>query len=543
MDPSSTVPPRSVPGKGFLSFLLLCLPVASFADTLPFPIESVVLYNDRAVVRRSAEIPLQEGLNRIVYRGPAVKLKSESLSGFCSGSNCIVQGVWTRTEKSDRALDARLAALEEERKDLQTRLDAIHRQKEKLETLSALNHRFLALLLEGVTDSAFEATVDASAWKTAREQIAQSSDSVELDKQRLLRKSDELKEELDMVDSRIEQLSSDLSDEIRIVELTLYVPKAMKVKAGFDYMVEDAKWDVSYNLDYREEAKRIPGKVVGLIQQSSGEDWVNVELELSTSRPDRGGKRPALEALQVFAREVETTTDIVSQNQAVDLNVADAEPSDSSESGPVDRQIRFQIPGRVSIPSGRRYQRITVAALDLEVLDRHLRVVGQASSSPHKALKLKNGSRYSMLPGKAYIYGPEGYMGMTYIDYTPPGAELMAGLGITGDVRFKRRIYRQQKDAGLISSNRIYLTEVSLELENPSSRAQTVRMFERIPVSGTEKVKVRILDSTSSGCKELSPGTGILVWDISLSAGQKKTVRLAFEVEVPEGISGNFYGN
>ncbi|MCB1170607.1 MAG: mucoidy inhibitor MuiA family protein [Leptospiraceae bacterium] len=514
------------------------------AQTLPFPIENVVLYNDRAVVRRAAEIPLQAGLNRIIYRGPAVKLKSDSLSGFCANSSCIVQSVWTRTDKSDESVDTRLAALEKERKDLQTSLDAMNRQKEKLETLANLNDRFLGLLLQGVSDSAFEAAIAANKWQNARREIARSSDDIQLDIQELLRKRDDLKEKLDLVESRIQQLASDLSDEIRLVELTLYVPEAMKVKAGFDYMVEDARWDVSYNLDYREGARKIPGKVVGLIQQSSGEDWVNVKLELSTSRPDRGGKRPALSALQVYAREVQTTTDIVTQNQAVDMDgMMDGESEQERSDAGEKRQIRFKIPDRVSIPSGRRYQRITVASLDLEILDQHLRVVGQASSSAHRALQLKNRSTYSMLPGKAYIYGADGYMGMTYIDYTPPGAELLAGLGVSGDVRLKRRIYRRQKDAGLISSNRIYLTEISLQLENPSSREQKVRLFERTPTSSTEKVKVRILDGTTPGHKELSPGSGILVWDFQMKAGEKKEIKLSYEVEVPEGVSGNFYGN
>lgn len=514
------------------------------AETRPFPIESVVLYNDRALVRRASSVPLSAGQNRIIYRGPAVKLKSETLVGFCAESNCIVQSIWTRTEKASQAIDERLASLEKRRKELQTELDAINRQKDKLEALANLNDRFLKLLLQGVSDAAFEkSSAQLAAWQSARAHVSRSSDDIQLDIQRILRKRDTLKEELELVESRIKQLDSDLSDEIRIVELTLYVPKATTVKTGFDYMVEDAGWDVSYNLEYRKGSTTIPGKVVGLIQQSSGEDWVNVELELSTSRPDRGGNRPALSAIRVHAREVAANTEIVTQNQAVDFDGAEGEASESEIRDQQERQVRFRIPDRVSIPSGKRYQRITVAALELKVLDEHLRVVGQVSSSPHRALQLKNESRYSMLSGKGYIYGPDGYMGMTYIEYTPPGSELMAGLGVTGDVRLNRKIYRSQKEAGLISSNRIFQTEVRLELENPTGKSQSIKLYERIPVTATEKVKVRILEDTSGGYKELTGSSGILVWALTLKPGEKRTLRLGYQVEVPEGISGNFYGN
>ncbi len=534
--------------KRFYTVVFLGLYIAGsavLAETRPFPIESVVLYNDRALVRRAADVPLRAGQNRIVYRGPAVKLKSESLVGFCAQSSCIVQSIWTRTEKANEAVDHRLAALERRRKELQTELDAINRQKDKLASLARLNDRFLTLLLQGVSDAAFErSAAELAAWQSARNHVTQSSDSIQLDIQRILRKKDDLQEELDLVESRIKQLDSDLSDEIRIVELTLYVPEATTVNAGFDYMVEDAGWDVSYNLDYVSGRKTIPGKVVGLIQQSSGEDWVNVRLELSTSRPERGGNRPSLSAIRVHAREVQANTEIVTQNQAVDFDGAETERTEGGErSDNEDRLVRFQIPHPVSIPSGKRYQRITVAALELQVLDEHLRVVGQVSSSPHRALQLKNDSRYSMLSGKGYIYGPDGYMGMTYIEYTPPGAELMAGLGVTGDVRLKRKIFRSQKEAGLISSNRIYQTEVSLELENPTSKKQSIKLYERIPVTATEKVKVRIMENTTGGYKELSASTGILVWAIELKPGEKRTVKLGYQVEVPDGISGNFYGN
>lgn len=539
---------RSIPLAGLVLYgaVLFSGSESLQAESRPFPIESVILYNDRAMIRRAAEIPLQAGLNRLVYRGPAVKLKSETLSGFCARSNCIVQSVWTRTDKSDQAVDKKLAALEAQKKELQTSLDALNRRIEKLKSLSGLNDRFLALLLQGVSDAAFEQTAaQLAAWQSARAHIARSSDDLQLQMQKSLRTRDDLKEQLDLVDSRIDQIASDLSDEIRIVELTLYVPETTTVRAGFDYMVEDAGWDVSYNLEYQPGAKTIPGKVVGLIQQSSGEDWVNVKLELSTSRPDRGGNRPALSAIRIHAREVAANTQIVTQNQAVDFDgVSDGESSvEESDRQTQERLIRFQIPDRVSIPSGKRYQRITVASLDLEVMDEHLRAVGQVSSAVHRALQLKNRSRYSMLSGKGYIYGPDGYLGMTYLEYTPPGAEVLAGLGVTGDVRLKRKIYRSQKETGLISSNRIYQTEVRLELENPTSSPQKVRIYERIPVTATEKVKVRLLEDTTPGYKEISGGTGILVWEITMPARGKKDIRLGYQVEVPEGISGNFYGN
>ncbi|MCB1303849.1 MAG: mucoidy inhibitor MuiA family protein [Leptospiraceae bacterium] len=506
---------------------------------LPFPIESVVLYSDRAVVRRAADVPLKAGLNRITYRGPAVKLKSETLTGFCGASNCIVQSIWTRTDKSAESLDGRLAALEQERKELQKALDANTRSSEKLETLNRLNDRFLQLLLEGISDSAFERATANVDWQATRRKVAASSDEIQLQIQSLLRKRDDLKERLDLVESRIDQIATSTADELRVVELTVYVPEASRARIGFDYMVEDASWSVSYNLEYRKGARTMPGKLVGLIQQNSGEDWVNVKMELSTEQPDRGGSRPLLSAIQVHAYEVAANTDIVSADNEIS---EEADGRTSEESSISEKQVRFAVPDRVSIPSGKRYQRISVASLSLEVKQEHLRIVGQISSNAHRALQLLNRSTFSLLPGKGYIYGPDGYMGMTYLDYTPPGAELMAGLGVSGDVRVKRKIYHRQEKAGLISSTRLYQTEVTLELENPTAASQEVRIFERVPVTATEKVKIRLLEKTTKGFKELRANTGILVWSIDLKAGETKKVVLHYEVEVPEGISGNFYG-
>ena len=79
-------------------------------------------------------------------------------------------------------------------------------------------------------------------------------------------------------------------------------------------------------------------------------------------------------------------------------------------------------------------------------------------------------------------------------------------------------------------------------MKNDSRSNREITLLERIPVSEMEEVVVTILPETTSDYKETRKGSGLLQWKFSLAPGAKRTFVVSYRVEVPDSMSGNFFG-
>ncbi|MFU1923083.1 mucoidy inhibitor MuiA family protein, partial [Klebsiella pneumoniae] len=77
-----------------------------------------------------------------------------------------------------------------------------------------------------------------------------------------------------------------------VLRVALEQPAQVEVK--LDYTLRDASWQPTYDARLRDGAKTIELTYQGLVRQSSGEDWTDVDLTLSTARPALGGNVPRL---------------------------------------------------------------------------------------------------------------------------------------------------------------------------------------------------------------------------------------------------------
>ncbi len=77
-----------------------------------------------------------------------------------------------------------------------------------------------------------------------------------------------------------------------VLRVALEQPAQVEVK--LDYTLRDASWQPTYDARLRDGAKTIELTYQGLVRQSSGEDWTDVDLSLSTARPALGGNVPRL---------------------------------------------------------------------------------------------------------------------------------------------------------------------------------------------------------------------------------------------------------
>jgi uncharacterized protein (TIGR02231 family) len=66
------------------------------------------------------------------------------------------------------------------------------------------------------------------------------------------------------------------------------------VQLDLRYVVSGAQWTASYDIRIQSSDQSMSLTYYGLVSQSTGEDWPNVQLSLSTATPSKGGVPPTL---------------------------------------------------------------------------------------------------------------------------------------------------------------------------------------------------------------------------------------------------------
>lgn len=510
------------------------------------PVQSVIVYPDRVLVSREAKIMLEEGRQILVFADASSALDPSSLRGFSDDDGVVVQSVSTYVERqkeirSDelRALDERKKALEQERSREEAAVERARLDQQGLD-------RYRQYLTDTISKESVEKTGSPTGWSDAMDFVAKRALEAKNQELKGVERIERIAEELSILQKDIDRLRSEGQRSKRTVEITVQVAKQGIASVGFSYHIRGASWSVSYGIHHQEDGGALV-EYYGNVKQQTGEDWTNVQVRLSTSRPSYGAQRPGLRSLSVSAREAKVREQIQQAEAEVERpDVEESGPGSDGDTGgyaSVEENTGspvFLIPGRADIPSAERAFRLTIARFTLKPVQESYRIVGAQQRSAHLAVTLKNDRPFPLLAGPVDSYRNSGFTGRGEIGYTPSGANLVVGFGVDRNVRLRREV-QTYRESGLFSG-KVFRTIIDLEVGNEGGEARSIQVFERIPVSELESVKVRILPETTPGYTEEVEKSGILRWNISLASGEKRKIRLAFEVETPSDFKGEIYG-
>jgi uncharacterized protein (TIGR02231 family) len=80
----------------------------------------------------------------------------------------------------------------------------------------------------------------------------------------------------------------------RRVSILLEAASEGEVELDVSYLVRDASWTPSYDVRVFADESLLKLHYFGFIRQSTGEDWVDTQVALSTATPSIGGNVPEL---------------------------------------------------------------------------------------------------------------------------------------------------------------------------------------------------------------------------------------------------------
>ncbi len=162
-----------------------------------------------------------------------------------------------------------------------------------------------------------------------------------------------------------------------------------------------------------------------------------------------------------------------------------------------------------------------------------LTLVPAVSPFAYLMAKVTNDGDRPLLRGAANLYVGGDLVGQATVDTTQVGEQTRLPLGIDDAVKVERKVDLVTATEGVFSKDDVSTYQVRIEILSSRAQAMKARVLDELPLSGAEKVEVKLLQSQPAA--RYDKDTGALEWQTALAPGQKQTLTYSYRLSRPKG--------
>ncbi len=511
-----------------------CLPSSAAAIEPATKIQNVIVLTDSAIINKEARFPLKKGENTIRISGITPHLVDQSVQVRLSSKSTakiseiqIEKTALTRTpHERTQKLKARLDSINE----------SIKKTSNEISVILSANEFIKKVMPFAQNQKTTQAEVEAHA-RFIEKSLTENSERITRSELRLKK----LNEEKATVEKEIKALNT--PDNSKQISLTILAQDDIK-EAGlaFSYVVKSAGWSPLYEVRADSAASKIDLSCFAVIRQSTGEDWKDVTIEVSTARPHSSTAPADLTAWNIDIYKPRTyqayrspKEELMAMSKSAMVPEADNQPFEEPQVKTETTSFSFVMPGKVSVPSDNQPHRVLLAASEKKTGFTYF-AIPKLSGYAYLKAEFKNPFAFPLLPGRMNTFLDNRLTGAsaTYRTFLPD-EDMKLSLGIDESIKVHRKLQKKFTGySGLFTKGTKTNYEYISEITNTKNRDIMITVSDNYPVSLNEKIKV-VLEAPKKEDADIS-AEGIITWKLKLAAGEKKALPLKFRVEHPKEI-------
>jgi uncharacterized protein (TIGR02231 family) len=558
--------PRLLPSFRLLPRLAvaLCVGGASVPGLRAAPsdsrISAVTVYQDRAVVTRTATVQLPGGTTELVFANLPQALNEQSLQVSGKGTaQATILDVSAKQTYVDYTPDARVKELEDQLKGLGKQMRGLDDRQTLLNAQSSTLDRMEGALFAPPTKDVPRPDLNqftASLAYLSEQKAKITSDRAALDEQR-----EELQNKINTVQNQLNELRGAGGKAFKTVTVRVAAAQAGSLDLSLSYTVPGASWVPSYDARLASAERLVQLDYFGIVRQNTGEDWKDVALTLSTARPSLGGAAPVLSVwqLDVFnpillrqqaAREERQRHDMANKAvapaavnmQTLTSNLTEGVGGEDKDAFFATATIEagatsaaFKIAVSSSIPSDNSPQKVPVTSASLKAVPEYL-TVPKRQAAAFLTSKVVNSSDFPLLAGAMNVFLDGTFVATSGLRTVMSGEKFDLALGVDDGIAIKhKRVNKFTEDTGLTNSGKRITYEYLLTIQNNKKTSERVIVADQVPLSRNEKVVVKLLSPDAKDVKPTDEGT--LKWTLDLKPGEKRELTVKFTVEYDNNVN------
>lgn len=363
----------------------------------------------------------------------------------------------------------------------------------------------------------------------------------------------ECNEKIDELNNKIYELNN-VDNETNINkpfgQLIIQVNANVSMSADFDveYFTRNAGWIASYDIKVKSIDNIFKILYKAKINQTTGLDWNNVKLNLSTGNPNLGNVAPKIfpTYLQIYTPILYSTMSSAAYSQSDapvmkaqmlekdkkefsdDMNTQKPDVSDYLTLQESQLNTNFEIDLPYTIPSDGNAYAVNIKEEKINALYEHYSIP-KLDNDVFLIAKLYGWNNLSLLPGEANIIMDNVFLGKSVLNTNTTDDTLVFSLGRDKRVNTDRKLL---KDFSAIRNDRktdTYSYEITVK--NNKNQPVSLMLNDQYPISKTKEVEVIL---TQNGDAKIDNDTGIMTWKIKLQPGESKKIKFSYQIKYPK---------
>lgn len=577
-----------------IRFIVVALAVASLAgftssplvsaaeklETTPSRITAVTIHRQHAVVTREAVVEMTPGEHRILIKDLPTQMDPGSVRVRGRGTPGLsIQGVEVRSLHEDVEVSLETETLEQEIRELTRRHTLVLERKKSIGVLREFITGLKAAAVETSSGELLTRGFAVADWEHAVAFLSANLDRLAEEEQVVDRDGADLSRRLDQARASLGQTASRRTPDRFAAEIGVSARDGGSAHLSVTYLISGASWTPLYDARLDPALGKVTLEGLGQITQTTGEDWSDAAITLTTSQPLAGIDLPRLASLRLvvpgrgrsqggfsqvtdgvsISSEYIDNLPILGRNHQDLLTLSPGVPDTDGNGNPTihgardtdvvgasevaltraeaeggDNTMVYTLPGRLDIPSDGQPHQHLIASREVDAIVEY-HCVPALSPEVYLVARFTLPDDFPLLPGPMAHFVEGDLVGHSTVAAHSGGEELTVSFGPEARLRAERR------DTMLKTSRRGKEEErdrkVVTTLRNYLGRPATVHLSDRVPISGDDRIAIAIdRDETTTALSADPLEPGILRWDLVVPAAGHAEVMLRYRIRAPAGL-------
>lgn len=538
-------------------------------------IVSVTVYQGNALITREVSVPEGKGVMELLISPlPPQTLVNSPYAEGLDGIRVLNTRYRTIPIKEDtreevRKLEAQLRQLLSDAQKLQADIKLMADQHAFLGKLEG----FTGVTMQHLTDKgqlSSEAVIGLAKFimQTRGERVKETVV--------LQQKLQDVNEQTEFTKRQLAEKTAGVARTERVAIVTIDKANDAAGAIRLNYLVDAVHWRPQYKFRTGKANDPVSLEYLAAVHQQTGEDWVGVNVALSTAQPLLHAAPPDLRMLEISAVPLNQTRQTVAlppgantfgefrkradggraQSQAYQnegnwieadklINEAAAceqqgellasrdeiiaiNRESAANEGP---SVTYRLRGQLSLPSRNDAQILEVTRLQLTP-DYYYKAVPVLTPHVYRQADMVNKSEYVLFPGEATMYVGADFVGRQQLPLVAIGKPFAVSFGVDPQIQVQRTLVNKNRVTS--GGNQVHTFDYRLLVNSYKSEPVKVQVWDRLPKGEAQAIAINLvsqkpeLSSDALYQREDRP-KNLLRWDVTVQPTQHGEKALAID--------------
>jgi uncharacterized protein (TIGR02231 family) len=525
----------------FLAAIFLYSAANAQEKSISSEIKHITVFSQGAQISSEADASLQAGSTDLVVGGLSPYIDANSIQVTGTGDFMIL-GVNLRNNYLENAAESAKTA------EIRAKIDALTVKIEDEKTAVEVLHEKEEFLKANYNVTAGKTTFTTEQMRAFLDLFGTNMETV---KQNILKKTRLIKDYVKEKEALETQLQTSVAKSklpTGEIVVSASATKQVNIKLNLSFVVMNAGWYPSYDIRVNDIGS--PASIIykANIYQSSGIDWNNVKVSLSSSSPMTSGALPELfpwyidfyapmyKALNGRSAGVAYSKPKKSEMLAEE-SLAEVVTVEDMASAPVPvsmtestTSFSFDIDINQTILSGGKPEVVELQRLTAPATYKY-ESVPKNNTSAFLMGYVTDWSKYNLLPGGTNIYFGNTFTGTGNINTSELTDTLPVSLGADKSITIKREKRVDYSSHKLVGLNVVETRSFLISVRNNKKQNVEIKLHDQLPVSQNSSIDVEAAELSGG---KLNAQTGEVVWNLNVAPQETKNIIFTYSVKYPK---------